>query len=180
MTSSDVGETLIYALVLTFKITNNEAEYKEPLLRLPAGGKPGQGRVHQKMGKYEIYFKDVTTLAYSFRDFQRDHSHRIQLRSRHIKQVCWQATPLQVHFVESIHGGVAQEYANVNKMIESVELPKDEVEAKRKKRFTPSNIIINGLLQNNLFSAHYLRCIAQPEITTILREIHKVYEASHS
>lgn len=89
----------------------------------------------------KIYLKEAKTLAESFKDFQleaipRQSNQEVDALSKY----AWQAMPLQVHFLESIHEGVAQKCANVNMMIdwaapmhtygELEELLEDEIEAK--------------------------------------------------
>lgn len=96
---------------------------------------------------------------------------------------------LNVHIVESVAQPCAYECFNINPtidwatpirdFIETGNEPHDEAKAKRIRHLAPSYIIVDEILYKKCFSTHLLGCIAPPETTSTLRELHEGYAACH-
>lgn len=106
-----------------------------------------------------------------------------------LSKYAWQELPLQEHFVESIGKNICQECANIDKEVdwatpicthlESGELPEEEIETSRIIKVSPNDKIIDGTLYKKDFSIPFVICVTQPEIITILWEVHEGYTACH-
>lgn len=92
----------------------------------------------------------------------RGYSPRLNQEADALSKYAWQATPLQVHFIESIHRGTSLTCSNIDTTLdwaapmhaylEFVEFPKDEVNAKRIICLAPSYKLIDGTLYKKGFS----------------------------
>lgn len=94
-----------------------------------------------------------------------------------------------MYFIESITQPEAYECFNIQSIdtwatpikefLKTRVEPLEEIEAKRMRRIALNYTFIDGILYKNGFSTLYVRCVAKPETTTILTELHEVYDTFH-